>query len=269
MAVSTSNYYANKATPAPTLAGNFNKFKMDAAPKYPLGFKVEMGDGTIYRYSHFGADTNRGVLVAQDLSESSLVDSDGIVVASASSVTVTDSTIGSFYTEITLASTTVNQYAGGKLIVTDDAGEGYTYDILGNTATNDPATGNIRIRLAQKLQVALTTASDIAIMGSPYSNLEVATTTDAMIAGVSCSSMDVSEAAWGWIQTKGICGILQDVNVPTIGAVATLSNLTAGAVTIMGGNSTYATYYGLNPIVGVFVDLGDSTGHAAVKINLE
>jgi hypothetical protein len=81
--------------------------------------------------------------------------------------------------------------------------------------------------------------------------------------------MDVSEAAYGWIQTKGVVTILQDVNVPTIGCVATLSNLTAGAVTIMGGNSTYATYYGKNPIIGYFCDIGDSAGSCPVKINLE
>jgi hypothetical protein len=81
--------------------------------------------------------------------------------------------------------------------------------------------------------------------------------------------MDVSEQPFGWIQTKGVVGVLQDVNVPVVGAVATLSNLTSGAVTIMGGNSTYATYYGLNPIVGIFLDVGDSTGHAAIKLNLE
>jgi len=268
MAVLSTAYASNRVTPPPTLA-DFNKFDMHASQKFPLGFKVECADGAVYRYSHFGADTNRGVLVSTDISETCQVDDDNHVVASASSDNTNDSKIGSRFVEYTLASITANQFVGGKLVVTDDAGEGYTYDIKGNTATDDPASGNFRIELAQPLQVALTTASDVAIIGSLYHDLEVATTTDSSVVGVSCSTMDVSEQPFGWIQTKGICGILQDVNVPTIGAVATLSNLTAGAVTIMGGNSTYATYYGKNPIVGIFLDLGDSTGHAAIKINLE
>lgn len=269
MAVLASAYANAKATPAPTLSGNFNKFRMDATQKYPLGFKVECSDGSVYRYSHFGADTDRGVLVSTDVSETCVADTDNSIIASASAVNTTDGLIGSRFIEFTVASVTANQFVGGKLITTDDAGEGYTYDIKGNTATGNPATGNIRIEIAQPLQVAVTTATDVSIVGSLYHDLEVATTTDALVVGVSCALMDVSEKPFGWIQTKGVVGVLQDVNVPTIGAVATLSNLTAGAVTIMGGNSTYATYYGLNPIVGIFLDIGDSTGHASVKLNLE
>lgn len=267
MAVDANAYASNRVTPPPTLA-DFNKFDMHKIQKFPLGFKVECADGSIYRYSHFGADTNRGVLVSTDRSETCLVDDDNHVIAPASAVNVGDGAVGSRFIEATLTAT-ANQFVGGKLIITDDTGEGYTYDIKGNTATNNPTTGNIRIELYQPLVVAVTTDSDIAIVGSLYHDLEVATMTDALVVGVSCSTMDVSEAAYGWIQTKGVCGVLQDVNVPTIGAVATLSNLTAGAVTIMGGNSTYATYYGLNPIVGIFLDIGDSTGHAAIKLNLE
>jgi hypothetical protein len=248
---------------------DFNKFDKHATQKFPLGHKVETADGSVYRYSHFGADTNRGVLVSTDRSETCLVDDDNHIIASASAVNTTDGLIGSRFIQMTLASITKNQFVGGKLVTTDDAGEGYTYDIKGNTATDDPATGDIRIELHQPLQVAVTTATDIAIVGSLYHDLEVATMTDALVVGVSCSTMDVSEQPFGWIQTKGVCGVLQDVNVPTIGAVATLSNITSGAVTIMGGNSTYATYYGLNPIVGIFLDIGDSSGHAAIKLNLE
>lgn len=275
MALNSASYFNNKATPAPVLSGRFNKFAADSTAKYPLGFKVECSDGSVYRYCQFGANTNRGVLVATDLSETSLVDSDNIVVAPASAVAVTGESLkpgaaGSRYVEITLAAVTANQYAGGKLIITDDTGEGYTYDIAGNTATDDPATGNFRLRLVQPLQAALAADSDISIAGSLYNDVETATAaTDATVIGVSCATMVTASTAFGWVQTKGVCGILQDVNVPTIGAVATLSNITAGAVTIMGGNSTYATYYGLNPIIGYYVDLGDSTGHSVVKINLE
>jgi hypothetical protein len=268
MAVLEGAYAANKVTPPPTLT-DFNKFDKHATQKFPLGHKVECADGSIYRYSHFGADTDRGVLVSTDMSETCVADTDNAIIASASSVNTSDSLIGSRFIQMTLASTTANQFVGGKLITTDDAGEGYTYDIKGNTATGDPSSGTIRIELHQPLQVAVTTATDVAIIGSLYHDLEVATTTDDAVVGVSCSSMDVSEQPFGWIQTKGVVGVLQDVNVPVVGAVATLSNLTSGAVTIMGGNSTYATYYGLNPIVGIFLDVGDSTGHAAIKLNLE
>ena len=90
---------------------------------------------------------------------------------------------------------------------------------------------------------------------------------DVMPVGVACAS--ITAGAFGWIQTKGTVGVLRDVNVPVLGGVATLSNITAGAVTLMGGNSTYATYYGLNPILGFFVTASATAEQAIIKMNLE
>lgn len=261
---------------SPQVGDSFDKFEMNATQKYPLGFKIEAANGDIYRYCQFGANTNRGVLVSSDLDEIGLVDDDNHLIAPAVAYQMPGEqpglypgALGSRYVIMTLASAVADCFAGAKINITDDTGEGYTYDVVSNTATDNPASGVIRFQLAQPLQVAVTTDSDVSIIGCLYNDLEVATTTDAAVVGVTCSTMVVASAAYGWIQTKGVVGILQDVNVPTIGAVATLSNITAGAVTIMGGNSTYATYYGKNPIIGYFCDVGDSTGHCPVKINLE
>ena len=261
---------------APQVANDFDKFEMNATQKYPLGFKVEAANGDVYRYCHFGANTNRGVLVSSDLDEIGLIDDDNHFIAPAVAYQMPGEqpglypgAIGSRYAIMTLASVAAHCFAGSKITFTDDTGEGYTYDVVDNTATDNPATGVIRFQLAQPLQAAITTDTDASIVGGLYNDLEVATTTDAAVIGVTCSTVAYATAPYAWIQTKGVVGILQDVNVPTIGCVATLSNLTAGAVTIMGGNSTYATYYGLNPIIGYFCDVGDSTGHVPVKINLE
>jgi len=270
MAISAYSYFNSKAQPAPVLSGRFNKFAADTYPKYPLGFKVECSDGSVYRYAHAGADTNRGVVVSTDLSETSIADTDNSIVASASSVTTTDGTIGSRFIEITAAGVTANQFAGGKFIVTDDAGEGYTYDIKGNTATDNPASGTFRLELHQPLQVAVTTASDYSIAGNLYSDVEVASAaTDPCVVGVTCASLTTATTAFGWIQTKGVCGILCDAKAPTVGSVVALSKLTSGAVGPLGGASTTATDYALNPIIGYVVDPGDSTGHVVCKINLE
>ncbi|MCU0614545.1 MAG: hypothetical protein MUD09_05615, partial [Desulfobacterales bacterium] len=172
MAVSSSSRFSSgTAVGVPQVAGEFNKFDLHKTPQYRLGFKVEDADGNVYRYAHFGADTNRGVLVAQDVSESSLGDSDNVIVASASCTDTTDGTIGSRYIDVTVgiyASTTAteitaDQFAGGKLITTDDTGEGYTYDIVGNTA-NSAAT--IRIQLKQPLVVAVDATTDFIILGN-------------------------------------------------------------------------------------------------------
>ena len=256
------------AVGVPQVGGAFDKFEMHATPKFNLGFKVETADGKIYRWAYFGADTTRGVLVASDLSESSLVDTDNAVIDSASCVDTTDGLIKSKHIQLTVASVTLDMFAGGVLITTDDAGEGYTYDIVGNDATDATATGDTRIQLAQPLQIALTSSSDVLIMGNQYNNLEIATTTDAGLAGVTCSVIDQSEAPYGWIQTKGRVGILTDGTV-TVGGIVTLSDSTSGAIHAIGGGGTDVSDIITEPIVGYATVDGDSGAQSGVIMNLE
>lgn len=265
MAIDSNSYFSNQASVGlgAATAGSFNKFDLHATPKYALGFKVEQADGSVYRYSHFGAATNRGLLVSQDISETSVVDTDNAIIAPASAVAVPDQTqkpgaLGSNYVEITLAAVTANQYRGGKFVTTDDTGEGYTYDILANTATDNPASGNIRITLAQPLQVAVDTSTDFAIMGNPYSDLEAATSTDEFPAGVSCST-STTALPYGWIQSKGVVGVLQNGSV-TQGDVL--------VVAASGGAAETQTGY-TQPVIGFCTDPGDTTGQMIAKINLE
>jgi hypothetical protein len=268
MAISTSSKFSIAAGSPPQVVGAFDKFAKDATPKYPCGYKVEMADGTIYRYSHFGEDTAVGLVVAADISESSQADIADEIIAPASCVTTTDGTIGSYYIEADLASVTVDQYAGAKLLILDDTGTGYTYDIVGNTATDDPASGNIRIQLAQPLQVALDATTDIGIRGNRYANLESADPSDIDLAGVSCSAMDVSEAAWGCIQTKGVVAILADGTIDD-GDVITLSDGVAGAVQTMAGGGTAISDAVSEPIIGFCVETGASGEYSGHIINLE
>lgn len=243
-----------------SVVSEFNKFESTTEPKRPVGFKVEDVQGTIYRWAHFGAATNRGVVVATDVSESGYVDTDNVILAPASCVTTTDNAVGSYYVEITLASITSNQFAGGKLLITDDSGEGYTYDIVGNTATNDPATGTFRLQLAQPLQVALDATSDFAIAGSPYANLEPAnmagTGTDTQVVGVACATQAAGD--YGWVQCSGVCGVLTEGTL-LLGNGVVPSLTVAGAVAPAVSTTT-------GRIIGQVVDIGDTTGHSLIDL---
>lgn len=265
MAIASASYFGNQAAVGlgGATGGEFDKFGLHATPKYVLGFKVECNDGSVYRYVHTGAATNRGSIVSQDLSETSTADTDNAVIAPASAVAVTGESLkpgalGSTYVQLTVASITANQFRGGKFITTDDVGEGYTYDILGNTATDDPATGDFRLRLAQPLQVALDATTDISIEGSPYSDVEGATGTDEYPVGVLCSTT-TSSLPYAWVQTKGTVGVLQAGTV-TLGDILVVSNTTGAAETQTGYTQ---------PIIGFCVDPGDTTGHMVAHINLE
>ena len=268
MAYSTSSTFSIAAGSPPQVVGAFNKFEMHATPKYPCGYKVETADGSVYRYGHFGDDTVMGRLVSQDISESSAILNAITVIVPGSTVSTTDGTLGSYYVQGTIASIAVDQYAGGKFVTIDNTGQGYTYDILGNTATGDPTSGDIRIHLAQPLQVALVGATDVAVIGNLYANLETATAaTDIAITGVTCSSMDVSAAAWGWIQTWGVVGCLQD-GTCAIGDICTLSDGTSGAYQTAAGGGTDITDLVAEAIVGYQLITGATNGEGVLYLQL-
>lgn len=270
MAQSTSSRFPNAKVGTPQIAGPFNKFDLHANPQYNIGFKVELEDGTTFRYAHFGADVNRGVLVGTDESESSVADTDNVVIAPASANVTTDGTLGSFFVQITLASITAGDFQGGYFVTTDDLGEGFTYRIKGNNATGDPASGDIRLELYEPLQIALDATTDIAIQGSLYSNLEIATAaTDMSVAGVTCKTMDVSAQEWGWIQTKGPVGCLQDATVIVKGDQVVHSSLTSGAYGAFGGTAPTVDDLIDEFIIGYVMQIGDTTGHGIINLMLE
>lgn len=272
MATDNNSYFSN-SYPGSVEAFGGNIFRLDAAPKYALGFRISRQDGNIYRYSQFGAATNRGLLVSQDVSETSIPDTDNGIVASASAVTTTDGTIGSRFIQITMDGIIANQFQGGYFITTDDAGEGYTYRIKGNTASGNPASLSYRMELYEPLQVAVTTATDYTIVGCMYNDLEAATTTDAAVVGVSCATTTAAKP-FSFIQTRGVCGVLTDASTITnltIGDMVQLSSLTAGAIGVYAGGSIgTAAVSGLEVlIVGYCIDPGDATGQSAIFLQLE
>lgn len=270
MAISTTTRFGiGAAVGVPQVGADFDRFVSDATPRFQVGFKVEDNEGNVYRYGHFGANVDRGVVVAQDISESSLGDSDNVIVASTSSADTSDGLVGSKYLEITAGQSgnaiLADQFAGGKFVTTDDAGEGYTYNIVGNTG-NATIGSSFRLQLKEKLQVAVTAATDFGIAGSPYANLEGATIgTDNVAAGVSCQQIAIATKPYGWIQTQGIVGILQS-GTAVIGQKITLT-ATAGAVGPAGADATASAT--LNSSVGSTVITGDSGGHGVFSINLE
>ena len=263
MAVSTNTLHGNGKVTGPVQAvGAFNKFQTDATPKYTVGYRVRDIEGNEYVYAHFGAAINTGLVASQDISESTKVDTDNAILAPASCNTTTDCSAGQNYIEMTLASTTAGQYAGGKFIITGGAGEGYTYDIIDNTVTGDPASGTVRFELKQPLEISLTATSDACIIGGRYTNLEPCTgTTDAIAAGVTCASYTADQ--YGWLQTKGVVGIY-NTGGTTVGSEIAVSSLNAS--TLWGYVKTKAGH--TTPALGWAVDQGDNGGVAACYINI-
>ena len=265
MAVSSSTTFNTSNPGVPAAVPTMDIYSVSTAPQFPVGFKVERGDGNTYRYAHLGAATGPGLVVSQDLSESSVVDSDNLVVAGSA-------VIGTKELKFVLASTTLNQFAGAYLSITDDTGEGYQYRIAGNTAaaTVDGTANVVIMTLLDPLKVALDATSDIAITANRYANLEAATPgTDFDVVGVTCA--DFTAGSYGWLVTKGRATILTE-GTTVLGAPVGLSASAAGAVApLVAAGATIATVIlAVNKLrIGRCIAAGDNTGYSSFDINLD
>jgi len=216
-----------------------------------VGALRELNDGRRFRYAYFASATNAGLLVSQDVSATAVIEVDDKATAAAigaTQVILTDAG--------TLGSATADQYAGGYLHTTDDAGEGYTYRIMGNTAASSNA---VTFSLYDSLVIALTTASDVAITGSLWYNVHGATAgTDYLASGVTNRVMQANY--YGWVQTTGVCTVLADNADSTILAACdvTLSDGVAGAVQIKDAQT--------EPLIGQALFAPDNTGHVGVRL---
>ena len=249
MGIQNQNFAVNRI-------GGFGQqgiFEESSTPKFPVGQIVELSNGNRYRYGYTGAAIAAGLLVSQDLSATSLVETNNIVIAAASGF---DPAAGSKQFQITLASVTLDQYSGALLQITDDAGEGHQYRIKSNSATGATTSGKVDIYLYDGIKVALTTASDIAIVGELWSNVVGATAaTDYVISGV--TTMAMTSGYYGWFQTAGVATILADGTI-AIGDNLTLSDGVTGAVQLKDAET--------EPLVGFAAYAPDNTGHVGVVI---
>lgn len=272
MAYSTDSYFNSAIVGQMQVGSDIDVYDINDVPKFAVGTGFTRSDGAKFRYVHAGAATNRGVIVAHDFSESSVDDTDNSLIAPSATYQVDGEpngvypgAVGSRYVVMTLAGASADQYAGGTLHITDDVGEGFTYRIKGNTATDDPATGKVRFELYDKIQVALTATTDCSIVGSMYANLETAGTgTDGLAVGVTCASLTATDP-WGWIQTYGKATVLCDT-AGTAGMAAQVSQNVAGSYAPASLDGTAAHNY---PIVGYIVTPGDTTGHGVIFLQLE
>ena len=150
----------------------------------------------------------------------------------------------------------MDQYSGALLQITDDAGEGHQYRIKSNSATGATTSGKVDIYLYDGIKVALTTASDIAIVGELWSKVVGATAaTDYVISGV--TTMAMTSGYYGWFQTAGVATILADGTI-AIGDNLTLSDGVAGAVQLKDAET--------EPLVGFAAYAPDDTGHVGVVL---
>jgi hypothetical protein len=229
--------------------GGQSIYEESSTPKHRVGEKLELSDGRVFRYAYFSTATAQGLLTSQDLSVSAIVESDNKLTAAAAGateVTYTDSG--------TVGSATLNQYAGGYLHTTDDAGEGFQYRIKSSTAASSNA---VTFTLYDGLKVAVTTATDVAVTGGLWNNLIGASATDYVVCGVT-PPKSFTSGYYGWIQVRGIATALSD-GTPPAGGDVMMSDAVVGAVEV--ADASHAQ-------VGYATSLGTDTGYIGINIQL-
>lgn len=270
MAVSTSSRFGNGMVGIPQAGANVDIYSSSSSARWAVGTHFYREDGNVYVYSHFGYACTPGYVCAQDISQSSNTELANVMTSAASAVAVAGETIkpgavGSKYIQLTLASITANQFAGGYIVLTAGTGSGYTYRIKGNTATDDPASGFIRIELDKcVLQAAIDNTTDCIIVGNRYANLTHASATDVFGAGIACAYQQAGY--YGWVQKSGVVGVLQDtVGTKALGYVSKMSGTTDGTLGV--ATAAAATDVGKTPVVGFIIVTGTASTLAAVNVN--
>ena len=233
-------------------------YEQSSTPNHAIGEKIELGDGRCFRYGYTAAAVNAAELVSNDISAGNhLVETDNIVIAASGDYSPA---AGSKKLQITLASKSKNDFQGGYLQIANDGGdgtgEGHTYRIKSSSATGPTTSGKVDIELFDAIKVALTTASDIAIVGNPWYNLIAATSaTDYIVSGV--SPIAFSANYYGWFQTAGVALVASD-GALAIGVNLTLSDSDAGHVQLKDAET--------EPLVGYSLYASDDNGHVGVML---
>lgn len=280
---SNNSSYFSRSFPSDNATFDGNIYRLDASPKYALGFRVGRADGSVYRYSQFGmaAAVNAARLVATTNADFRAETDNALAVGTAAVAVVgspeNPGTLGSRFVEVISSLVVANQYAGAYLIIESGTGSDAagTYLIKGNTASfTVGATGHFTLELYDRLQTTFSATTDISIITSPYSDLDLYTrVTKTMPAGVTCSQ-PVLATPYAFVQTFGICACLADVSaVVAIGGMVVPSALTAGAVSTYAGTSfgttVSASDLGMGPILGYWIQAATAARQAPLFLTLE
>lgn len=164
---------------------------------------------------------------------------------------------------VTLGATaaTLNQYAGGFLVVNDNNGEGQTLKIASHPAAD--ASASLVITLEDVPSVALTTSSEVCLIANPANGVIINPTTPTGIP-VGVGLYTIAAGYYGFLISKGVTSALGDATNPAVGTAIAASVATAGAV----GAVPYAGNIVTGTVIGNALQTAVSTEYRTVFVNL-
>lgn len=226
-------------------------FSASATAKHGLGEYYEIGCRG-FRYALAGASALVAGNVLQSRVEEATHDALVIVTGDAGSRDVT------LTTEASTGALDANEYAGGWLVIDTTPGiEVPMYEIDSHPAIAASSNGTIRLR--EPLEYALTTTTRVTLMFNPYSKVIQFPVTTATGVPVGVAVYPTTAAYYGWVQTRGPCGVLI-AGTPAAGAMVTAVGAVAGAASIF--SSTL-------PVIGRMMETGRDTKVCPVWLTID
>lgn len=194
-----------------------------ASPQYPNGQRGLLPDGRQFRYAKAGGTALVAGRLYQsgtptDLSNFANLAVPAAVAAGATEVTVTNG--GTALTE--------NQFTGGYALVEAADGAGFLYQVARHNAAAGAAAVVLVLENGEALVEALTTSSKVTLVPAPNSGVIIHPSPPTFpVAGVAVN--DLGAGKWGWLQTRGPAGVLQQGTI-VAGEAVIASTSTDGAV---------------------------------------
>lgn len=198
-----------------------------------VGALIQDPLGKLFRYSLVGAVT----LVVGNLLQAAAEDTqfeNMAVLASAIASPGAMQTVN-----VTNGTTTVaaNQFNGGSISVYTTPDLGSEYSILGHTTGGSGAA--LVVNTDRLLQTAWTTSTKINMKRSPWSGvIQFPITTQTEIP-VGVAVYAIPNAAFGWVQTRGVAAVLSDNSTFAVGSSVGTSLSAAGAVGVNVAGTTH------------------------------
>lgn len=188
----------------------------------PIGTYAETADGRGYRYALAGGTT----LSPGKLGVAATVNADATNKTVAASVAV-----GATSVVIDAGGAiAAGVYDDGYLTINDATGEGISYHVKSHGVLS--GAGELTVNLSEPVKVALTVdVSEASLTQNPWSGVVISVADQAdMPVGV--PNVSITNAYYGWVQTRGVCAVLADETV-TAGAAVVTGSSTVGAVETM------------------------------------
>lgn len=220
---------------------------------HPLGTEGEDRFGRSWRFCQAGgADLVVGNVIqaaAQLADEQTMVPSAAAIGATSISVTPGGT-----------AARAADLFAGGMAIIDTTPGLGYSYPIKQHLGFTEPAAYVVNLAKGWEIVVALTASSRVATYMNPWKNViqAPATTLTNVVVGV-CGYI-ITTVEYGWICTRGQCGVLMAASVSI--AVSTMIGSPSGTA------GAALEHSGVIQPIGTLMDTGSANLVQAALLNI-